>query len=79
MLDSVIGARAVRGVLGGNLREALSFGPLGLVSDELGLTDKADIVGGRELLENVGILGENKPGFDAGDVTGFAAEVLLDP
>ena len=78
-LDSVLGARAVRGVLGGNLREALSFGPLGLVSDELGLTDKTDIVGGRELLENVGILGENKPGFDAGDVTGFAAEVLLDP
>lgn len=36
-------------------------------------------VGGRELLEQYGVLGANRKGFDAGDVGGFAAEVLLDP
>ena len=78
-LDALTGARAVRGVLGGNFREILSTGPLGLVSDELGLTKKEDIIYGRELLEKGGILGKNKPGFDSGDVAGFAADVALDP
>jgi hypothetical protein len=78
-LDSITGARAVRGVLGGNFREALSLGPLGFVSDAVGLTDPKDIVGGRELLEKGGILEKNKPGLDWGDAGGFAAEVLLDP
>lgn len=36
-------------------------------------------VSGRELLEHYGLLGPNRPGFDWGDVAGFAAEVLLDP
>lgn len=36
-------------------------------------------VGGRELLETWGVLGENQAGFDAGDVAGFGAEMLLDP
>ena len=78
-LDSVTGARAIRGVLGGNFREALSAGPLGFFSDTIGLTDPKDIIGGRELMEKAGILEENKPGLDWGDVGGFAAEVLLDP
>jgi len=78
-LEGVTGLRAIKGVLGGKPREILSAGPLGLVSDELGLTNPKDIVGGRELLEKAGVLGENKPGLDAGDVAGFAAEVLLDP
>jgi hypothetical protein len=78
-IDSATGARAIRGVLGGNFREALSAGPLGLVSDAIGLTDPKDIVGGRELMEKAGILGENQEGLDWGDVGGFAAEVLLDP
>ena len=78
-LDSVTGARAIRGVLGGNFREALSAGPLGFFSDTIGLTDPKDIIGGRELMEKAGILGENKPGLDWGDVGGFAGEVLLDP
>ena len=78
-LDSITGARAIRGVLGGNFREALSLGPLGLWSDAVGLTDPQDIIGGRELMEKAGILEKNKPGLDWGDVGGFAAEVLLDP
>jgi hypothetical protein len=36
-------------------------------------------VGGRELLENWGVLGANTPGLDMGDVAGFGAEMLLDP
>lgn len=76
-LDNLTGTRAIRGVLGGNWREALSaFNP---ISDELGLTDPKDIIYGRELLEKGGILGENKPGLDWGDVAGFGADVLLDP
>lgn len=79
-LDSATGARAIRGILGGNFREALSFaGPLAPWTDTLGITDPKDIVGGRELLEKGGILEKNKPGLDWGDVGGFAAEVLLDP
>ena len=78
-IDSVTGARAIRGVLGGNFREAWSAGPLGFFSDTIGLTDPKDIVGGRDLMEKAGILEENKPGLDWGDVGGFAAEVLLDP
>lgn len=34
---------------------------------------------GRELLEKVGLLGRNTPGFDVGDVAGFLAEVVGDP
>lgn len=34
---------------------------------------------GREVLEHHGLLGPNKPGFDLGDVAGFAADVGLDP
>lgn len=34
---------------------------------------------GREMLERWGVLGRNKPGFDAGDVAGFAAELPTDP
>ena len=76
-LDSLTGARAIRGVLGGNPREIASlFNPF---SDDLGWTETQDIIGGRELMEKAGILEENKPGLDWGDVGGFAAEVFLDP
>jgi len=34
---------------------------------------------GRELLETYGLLGQNTEGLDAGDVAGFAADVVLDP
>ena len=78
-IDSVTGARAIRGALGGKYREILSAGPLGLASDEFGITKPEDIVYGRELLEKGGMLGPNKPGLDWGDVAGFGADVLLDP
>lgn len=34
---------------------------------------------GRQMLQKFGILGPNKPGFDIGDIAGFAAEVATDP
>ena len=34
---------------------------------------------GRQLLETYGLLGKNTEGLDAGDVAGFAADVVLDP
>ena len=36
-------------------------------------------VSGRDLLEEYGLLDPNTPGFDKGDVAGFAADVALDP
>lgn len=81
-LDALFGARALRGVLGGDFREALSVIPIiGTFGDELGLTSKDDYMDntGRRLLEKAGVLGENEEGLDAGDVAGFAVDVLLDP
>jgi hypothetical protein len=75
-LDKMFGGRAIRGLMGGKPRELLSLIPF---SDSAGFTDPEDVVYGRELLEKGGILGENTPGFDMGDVAGFAADVLLDP
>jgi GNAT superfamily N-acetyltransferase len=36
-------------------------------------------VGGREMLQDWGVVGENRPGLDWGDAAGFGAEMLLDP
>lgn len=44
-----------------------------------GIFDPSQRTGGRELLEQYGMLGSNTPGLDFGDVAGFAAEVGLDP
>lgn len=68
--------RAIRGLLAGRPGELLDAIPF---SDTLGLTTPEDDVSGRDLLETYGVLGKNTPGFDAGDVAGFAAEVLTDP
>lgn len=68
--------RAVRGAFGGNIRELLNLIPF---SDAMGLTDPNEAVSGRDLLEKAGIIGENTDGLDAGDVGGFAAEMVLDP
>lgn len=75
-LDKAFGGRAVRGILGGKAREALSLIPF---SDALGITNPEDVVYGRDLLEKVGVLGKNQPGLDLGDVAGFVADVALDP
>lgn len=58
----------VRGLLAGDPGRA--FG---------GILDPSQRVSGRDLLEQYGALGKNKPGLDWGDVGGFAAEVLADP
>ncbi|MDE2101132.1 MAG: hypothetical protein KGL39_28045, partial [Patescibacteria group bacterium] len=47
--------------------------------DTLGITNPADSVTGRQLLEKGGVLGKNKPGLDLGDVAGFGMEMLTDP
>lgn len=68
--------RAVRGLLAGKPYELLNLMPF---SDTLGVTDPAESVGGRDLLEQYGVLDPNTEGLDGGDVAGFAADVLLDP
>jgi hypothetical protein len=78
VLDKSFGGRAVRGLLGGKPRELLSILP---GSDTLGLTDENDVVHGRDLLENAGIVDHSAPGsgMDLGDVAGFGLDVALDP
>lgn len=81
------GGRAVRGSLSGLTGGDWGGGLLNLVpfSDTMGLTDPAQGVGGRDLLEQWGAVAPNQPGFfnsipdAAGDVAGLAAEVALDP
>lgn len=48
-------------------------------SDTMGLTDPANAVYGRDLLEQWGALAPNQEGFDMGDVAGFGADIALDP
>lgn len=69
--------RALYGLLGGNPREMLNVLPI--PTDYLGITDPSEFVGGRGLLEGMGVLEKNTPGLDWGDVAGFGAEVLTDP
>lgn len=67
--------RAVRGVLGGHFRELGNLVPF---SDTIGLTDEADRLSGRDLLEKAGLAGRTSHGWGA-TVAGLAAEVALDP
>jgi len=73
--------RAFRGLLAGKPKELANLIPF---SDAMGLTDPAESVSGRDLLEQHAGLAKNKPGFadlpDAlGDVAGFGVEVATDP
>jgi hypothetical protein len=61
-------ASLVRGLLAGDPGRA--FG---------GLFDPNQRLSGRDMLEKWGVLGANEEGIDAGDVGGFAAEMLTDP
>jgi hypothetical protein len=79
---------ALRGTLSGMMGGEWGGGLLNLVpfSDAMGLTDPQKRVYGRDLLETAGLAEKNKPGLNlsdpadvAGDVAGFATEVLLDP
>lgn len=77
---SLSGLAAVGNLLdvpGSMVRDALAGkNPLDQLASPLSDENR---VSGRDLLEQYGVLGRNKPGLDAGDVGGFAAEVLLDP
>lgn len=66
---------AGRGLLAGRPDQLLNLVPF---SDALGLTNPNERVSGRGMLESWGVLGQNKPGLDLGDVAGFGVE-LMDP
>lgn len=67
---------AVRGLLAGRPDQLLNLVPF---SDTMGWTDPAQRTSGRDLLEGVGLLGENTEGLDFGDIAGAGVEMLLDP
>lgn len=77
-LGKAFGGRAIRGALGGHLRELLSIIPF---SDTMGLTDEKDEVHGEDLAKQWGLLhGEGQKGtFEARDLVGPAIEAALDP
>jgi hypothetical protein len=64
---------ALRGVLGGQGAGALKH--LIPFSDTMGITNPRDQMTGRQMLQNWGVLGENKSGLDWGDVAGFGADL----
>lgn len=64
---------AVRGLLAGRPGQLANLIPF---SDTLGLTDPKERTYGRDLLQKWGMLGENTPGLDMGDVAGFGVDVL---
>lgn len=72
-LDKFTGGRAVRGVLNGRPREALSILPF---SDSLGITDERQKSSGRDVLKNFGLTSDNDP---LGGAKSFLAEAVLDP
>ena len=67
---------AVRGFLAGRPDQLLNLIPF---SDTRGWTNPEERTSGRDLLEKVGLLGENTEGLDFGDVAGAGVEMLLDP
>ncbi len=69
-LDQITMSRALRGLLGGQPRELLSAFPF---SDELGITDPADKVSGKDILQ------WDDPNAWGDDIAGFALEAGLDP
>lgn len=74
-IDKFTGGRAVRGVLGGKGREALSFLPF---SDTLGLTNEADKTSGRDLTDHYGITRKGDTSFGS-HAAGFFADNILSP
>lgn len=74
-LEKALGGRAIRGVLGGKPREALTVIPF---SDTLGITDRKDRVSGKDLLQQAGLLQKNDDSW-LGTGAGIATEIALDP
>lgn len=71
--------RAVRGLLGGDPQELLAALPF---SDNLGITNEANQVTGRDLLYRAGMIDSPTPGqnFDwSNDLAGIGAEIATDP
>ena len=75
LLDKYTGGRAVRGILGGNLREAASVLPF---SDTLGITDEQQAVSGKQLLQNAGLLDKDDDSL-WGTIAGAGTEIALNP
>lgn len=75
ILDKTFGGRAVRGILGGNSRELLSVLPF---SDTLGLTDERDVIHGKDLLTDAGLLTRGDDSWE-NIGAGVAADIALDP
>lgn len=75
VVDKVTGGRALRGLLGGDYREALSFIP---GTDTLGITDPSHTVSGRDLTDKWGLSSPGSGDFGS-RATGFAADMLLNP
>jgi hypothetical protein len=74
-LDKFTGGRALRGVLGGKGREALSVLPF---SDTLGLTDAKDKTSGRDLTDRYGLTSKGDNSFGS-HAAGFLADNVLSP
>lgn len=85
LLDKTFGGRAIRSVASG--LTGGKFDPTELLSvlpgsDTLGLSDAANKVTGKQLLQNIGVVGKNPSndnGFSTDDLLGIGAEALLDP
>lgn len=75
VLNKTFGGRAIRGLLGGRPDEMLSIIPF---SDTLGLTDQANEIQGRSLLQDWGLLDEGDRGLGS-TVAGIGLEIALDP
>lgn len=69
------GPRPLRGLLAGKPRELASIVPF---SDELGLTDPADIRTGRHVTDNFGLTDPHDTGWGATGM-GLMADALIDP
>lgn len=72
-IDKFTGGRAVRGILNGRPREALSILPF---SDTLGITDARQASSGKDVLKNFGLTSDDDP---LGGAKSFLAEAVLDP
>lgn len=74
-LDKALGGRAVRGLLGGKPQELLSIVPF---SDTIGLTNEANKVEGKDLLDQIGLINKHDDSW-LNTIGGAAAEMALDP
>lgn len=75
ILDKTFGGRAIRGALGGNPEELLSIIP---GSDTLGITNPANEVSGRQLLDQTGLTTAGDDSW-VNTLAGVGTEMLLDP